>query len=155
MAFYKLIGDTLHCGPNFIHAPGYSLLADQHGAYTYPVDGWYWFDTPTGAQAALLSSVGAPAGVITKLAFRNRFTMVEKVAIEIAQLDNPSATMPERAQAAMLRASQADVAAAQYVNLSRVDTRGGVQALEAGGLLAAGRALAILDSPIQLDERPT
>lgn len=83
---------------------------------------------------------------ITKLAFRNRFTQAEKVAIEIAALDNPAAPMEQRAQAAALRASQQDVAVAQFIDLTRADTRAGVQMLEAAGLLAAGRALVILDT---------
>lgn len=84
---------------------------------------------------------------ITKLAFRNRFTQAEKVAIEIAALDNPAASMPVRAQSAALRASQQDVAVAQFIDLTRADTRAGVQMLETAGLLAAGRALEILDTP--------
>lgn len=91
---------------------------------------------------------------ITKLAFRNRFTTAEKVALEIAGLDNPAATMPARAQAAALRANQADLAAATFVDLSRPDTRAGVQILEAAGLLAPGRALEILDAPVTPMERP-
>lgn len=83
---------------------------------------------------------------LTKLAFRNRFTQAEKVAIEIASLDNPAATMPQRAQAAALRASQQDVAVATFIDLKRADTRAGVQTLEAAGLLAAGRAAVILDT---------
>lgn len=85
---------------------------------------------------------------MTKLAFRNRFTQAEKVAIEIAGLDNPAATMPERALAAGLRASQQDLAVAQYIDTSRPETRAGVQQLEAFGLLGVGRALVILDTPI-------
>ena len=85
--------------------------------------------------------------LITKLAFRNRFTQAEKVAVEIAALDNPAAPMQQRAQAAALRASQQDVAVATFIDLRRADTRAGVQSLEAAGLLAAGRAAAILDTP--------
>lgn len=84
---------------------------------------------------------------ITKLAFRNRFTQTEKVYIEIAALDVPTASMEQRAQAAALRASQQDVAVAQFIDLNRADTRAGVQMLEAAGLLAPGRALVILDTP--------
>ncbi len=90
----------------------------------------------------------APQGRrITRLAFRNRFAQAEKVAIEIAALDNPAATMAQRAAAAGLRAYNADVNAAQFVDLDRPDTRAGVQALEAFGLIAAGRAFAVLDTP--------
>ena len=90
---------------------------------------------------------------ITKLAFRNRFTMTEKVTLEIASLDNPAATMPARQQAAALRANLADTAAATFIDLSRPDTRAGVQMLEAAGLLGVGRALQILDAPVTDSER--
>ena len=95
-----------------------------------------------------------PSRRITRLAFRNRFTTAEKVALEIAALDNPAAPMPARAQAAALRANQADLSAATYVDLDRPDTRAGVQILEAAGLLAAGRALVILDASVTNQERP-
>lgn len=99
----------------------------------------------------------APAPVVarhvTRLAFRNRFTQTEKIGIEIAQLDNHAASMQQRAQAAALRSSQADLAVSTYIDLDRPDTRAGVQMLEQGGLLAAGRALQILDAEIQSHER--
>jgi hypothetical protein len=85
---------------------------------------------------------------ITKLAFRNRFTQAEKAMIEIASLDSPVAPMQRRAQAAGLRASMKDQEVAQYIDLSRPETRAGVQQLEAAGLLAAGRAAVILDAPV-------
>lgn len=91
---------------------------------------------------------------ITRLAFRNRFTLQEKVAIEIAALDVPSASMQQRTLAAALRANQADVLASQFIDLDRPDTRAGVHQLETVGILAAGRAADILDSPIQDSERP-
>lgn len=91
---------------------------------------------------------------ITVLAFRNRFTKAEKVGIEIASLDDPTATMAARQQAAAIRASMKDSEVASYIDLDRPDTRAGVQDLEAGGILAAGRALEILDSPIAEEERP-
>lgn len=45
MAFYKLDGEDLLCAPNFVHGPSYDLSAEQCAEYTYPVQGWYWFDT--------------------------------------------------------------------------------------------------------------
>lgn len=90
----------------------------------------------------------APSSIkITKLAFRNRFTAAEKAGIEFAGLDNPTAEMPARLMAASLRANQADIAAATYIDLMRPDTRGGVEALEYFGLIAVGRATVILDTP--------
>ena len=89
---------------------------------------------------------------LTKLGFRIRFTAAEKTAIELASLDDPAAPMAQRQQAADIRVYLADVAAATYIDPQRVDTRSGVQALEAAGLIGAGRALQILDDPVQADE---
>ena len=89
---------------------------------------------------------------ITRLAFRNRFTSSEKVAVELGCLDNPEGTLQQRQQAAMLRSMQKDVDAAVYIDLKNQDTRNGVQALETAGLLASGRALQILDTnPIRIE----
>ncbi|SFB96906.1 hypothetical protein SAMN05216344_106134 [Polaromonas sp. OV174] len=96
----------------------------------------------------------AVATRLTRLAFRGRFTQTEKVGLEMAALDDPTAPLLQRQQAAALRASLADMAAATYIDLSRADTRAGVEQLEAGGLLAPGRALEILDAPVQPEERP-
>ncbi len=89
---------------------------------------------------------------LTKLGFRSRFTAAEKTAIELASLDDPAAPMAQRQQAAYIRVYLADVAAATYIDPQHVDTRSGVQALEAAGLIGAGRALEILDAPVQADE---
>lgn len=90
---------------------------------------------------------------LTGLAFRNRFTRAEKIAIELAALDDPAATLAHRQQAAALRADLKDQERATYIDLDRTDTRDGVRALEAAGLLGAGRALEILDAPVQPHER--
>lgn len=95
----------------------------------------------------------APDTRITRLAFRNRFTMAEKVAMEIASLDDPGAAIALRQQAAALRANLADIASASYIDLTQPDTRDGVLALESAGLLATGRAAAVLDSPVVDSER--
>ena len=92
--------------------------------------------------------------IITTLAFRNRFTQTEKVTIEIACLDVPTALTPARQQAAALRVNQADVLNATFIDLSRADTRAGVNSLQAGGIIAAGRAAIILDTPVADNERP-
>lgn len=91
---------------------------------------------------------------ITKLAFRNRFTQAEKVGIELASIDDPAAATATRQQSAGLRASLADLAAADYIDLDRPDTRAQVQGLETNGLIGAGRALEILDAAILDTERP-
>jgi len=95
-----------------------------------------------------------PATQITRLAFRNRFTAAEKMALEIAALDDPTAPLAQRQQAAAIRVHLADVAVSTFIDLGSQDTRAGVQALEAGGLLTEGRVLEILDAPVQPHERP-
>lgn len=95
----------------------------------------------------------APDTRITRLAFRNRFTAAEKIALELASVDNPAAPMAQRQQAAAIRVHLADVAASSFIDTARPDTRAGVQALESGGLLSQGRALQILDAPVQEHER--
>ena len=95
-----------------------------------------------------------PTSRITRLAFRNRFTVLEKAALELGSADNPASAMPQRMQSATLRAYLADVSAATFIDLQHPDTRVGVQALESMGLLAAGRALEILDAPVAASERP-
>ena len=92
---------------------------------------------------------------ITKLAFRNRFTKAEKAGIEFAALDDPTAPISQRQQAAALRADLKDQEQATYIDLDDEDPRAGVLTLEAVGLIAAGRAVEILDAPVQDRERFT
>jgi hypothetical protein len=49
--FYKFTGVELHYGATAVHAPNFTLLAADHETYTYPVEGWYWFDTTEDAEA--------------------------------------------------------------------------------------------------------
>ena len=92
---------------------------------------------------------------VTRLAFRNRFTTAEKVALELAALDNPSAPMAQRQQPAALRAHLKDLDTASWVDLTRPETVAALQMLEASGLIGEGRADAILDVDSITDiERP-
>ena len=139
---------------------GGSIAATATDAYDGPD---VFIEAPADFDATRMSEYRYEDGVltihgdtrITRLAFRNRFTQAEKVALELASLDDPAATMAQRQQAAAIRVYLADVAASAFVDLKRADTRAGVQSLEAAGLLAAGRALQILDAPIDDHERPT
>ncbi len=92
---------------------------------------------------------------ITRRAFRARFSTAEKVAIEMASLDDPAAAMEARSQAAMIRAYQKDVDSAEHIDLADPATAEGVQLLEAAGLLAAGRAAEIIETPVTWDELPS
>lgn len=87
---------------------------------------------------------------ITKFAYRKRFTAAEKVAIEMASLDDPTKSLQLRVMAASLRASQADAASATFIDLTPGPlleaTRASMMPLEAAGLLAVGRVSEILDT---------
>lgn len=53
MAFYKVVEGELVNAPSFVEALSYTLSAENHTDYAYPIDGWYWFDNDAQAQAAL------------------------------------------------------------------------------------------------------
>ena len=42
--FYKFDGILLY-GPNFVLNKDYELRKETHQNNTYPIDGWYWFDS--------------------------------------------------------------------------------------------------------------
>lgn len=135
------------------------ISATVTDAYTGPDE---YIDAPADFDVTRLGEyryaggalVLAPDTRITRLAFRNRFTSAEKMALEMAALDDPAAPMAQRQQAAAIRVHLADVAASTFIDLCSQDTRAGVQALEAGGLLTEGRGPEILDAPVQPHERP-
>lgn len=105
------------------------------------------------AHNAAIIVTSAETKKITQLAFRNRFTKNEKVALDMAGIDDPTASMAKRQLAASIRVAMADLAAASFVDLSRVDTQEDVKMLEAAGLLAPGRADVILNRAVQSAER--
>ncbi len=80
---------------------------------------------------------------VTRLAMRNRFTFQEKVAIETAAESSPS-----------VRVWLKDLEVSTFIDLSRPDTQAGVHQLEVDGLIGAGRADEILNSPVQAEEVP-
>ena len=92
--------------------------------------------------------------IVSVLGFRRRFTPAEKAAIEWAAVDRPDQPEAQRMQAAALRATLADQAAAQFIHLDDPATVVGVQGLEALGIIEPGRALEILTAPIQPEELP-
>lgn len=104
-------------------------------------------------------SAGNTSMRITRLAFRNRFTMTEKAAMEITALDNPAASIEARQQAATLRALLKDLDNSRYIDLSRPDTQQGVAFIHSLGIIAAERVNEILatePSPVeQIDEVET
>lgn len=87
------------------------------------------------------SNVSRASAKLTRLAFRNRFTFAEKVAIETAAETD-----------AALRVLLKDQSEATYIDLTRADTQQGVQLLVSKGLLTAERASEILSLNVQSDE---
>lgn len=83
---------------------------------------------------------------ITRLAFMNRFTDAEAIALDLASIGTTI-------EAASIRRYLSKVNAAEFIDLSRDDTRNGVMGLEAAGMIASGRAAAILDAPVAEIER--
>lgn len=116
-----------------------------------PSPGWAWAGGTTFTPPA--ETPPTLGTRITRLAFRQRLTDPVLVAIELASIDNPAAPQAQRQFAAQLRVMAENVRIATYIDLARPDTRAGVQALETAGLLPAGRALQILDAPVQANER--
>ena len=49
--FYKLDGEMVLHGPNFVLNATYELRKETKDEHQYPVDGWYWFDTDEEAYA--------------------------------------------------------------------------------------------------------
>ena len=45
--FYKRDPDSgeLLFASTAVYGPGFTLLAEQHAEYSYPVDGWVWFES--------------------------------------------------------------------------------------------------------------
>lgn len=80
---------------------------------------------------------------VTKLAFKNRMTQAERIAVRVASASD-----------AIIYDFMDLVSDAQFIDLDRADTQAGVNYLEAQGHLAVGRASEILNNPIQEEERP-
>jgi len=95
-----------------------------------------------------------PNKIITNYAFDMRFTIEERIAIEMACMDDPGAPMEQRAMAAALRVSQERAKKAQFTDLDNPVVRASVEEMETIGLLAEGRAAEILDASVQDEERP-
>lgn len=63
--FYKNDDGCLLSGPNFVLAGSFSLYRDLKDTYTYPVGGWYWFDSIE--DACLYFELELPQWYIDKL----------------------------------------------------------------------------------------
>ena len=53
MAFFKSDEGQLLAAIERVSGPDFELRVELRDQYTYPVDGWFWFDTEAEARAAL------------------------------------------------------------------------------------------------------
>lgn len=53
--FYKLENGELNYAPTFVEGSGYVLLATEKDNYSYPIYGWWWFDSREEAEAHYLN----------------------------------------------------------------------------------------------------
>ena len=112
-----------------------------------------WSDT--GAPPAEIDNfappiIKTPVAVlppITKFAFRMRFTPTERTAVEMAALDDPSASIEMRQLAAGLRAQLRDFELAESIQLDHPELMDAVRGLESYGLISLNRADEILTTP--------
>lgn len=51
MGFYKNDNGSLLVGETFVYSPRVTLKAEDKDNFTYPQDGWYWFDTEDEAYS--------------------------------------------------------------------------------------------------------
>jgi len=155
-AFALIENGTVH---NVILADAWPDGIDVTDTSPRPGPGWTYSGT-TFAPPAYVPPVDTFPRYITRLAFDQRFTQTERITIDLAG-DRPTRNATEtdaqfqarQFQAGGLRDMRMQVNNATFIDLDRAETRGGVQQLEAMGLLAAGRALIILDTPVADAER--
>ena len=43
--FYKQENGNIMCATKIVDAPAYTLIAENKDDYTYPIDGWHWFNS--------------------------------------------------------------------------------------------------------------
>lgn len=122
-------------------------IKDENGGWiggtpTQSGQHYRFFDDAGGVVESYWSVAQAESVKITKLAFRNRFTFAEKVAVETAAESDP-----------VVRVLLKDQEAATFIDLSRQDTIDGVQLLVSKSLLTQVRADEILSLTIANSEQ--
>jgi hypothetical protein len=81
---------------------------------------------------------------LTPFQWRRLFTRAEKIAIEMASIDDSSATLQQRQLSAALRSYLKDQESAQFIDLDDPFVLSGLENLEMMGLIPAARVAEIL-----------
>lgn len=116
---------------------------DNHPLGNIISAGWGW--DPSGFTEPPAPPEAPVERKVTRLAFLNRFTDAEAIALDLASIGTTI-------EAASIRRYMQKVNAATFIDLERADTISGINQLEAVGLIGAGRANAILTAPITEQE---
>jgi len=121
------------------------VLTDSDGAWVNTIV----VETLAEAQAAFpqytcterVAEASPPPAVriITKLEFRRRFTLTERIALDAA----PTNAALDATLRATLFTMTKDLELAESINLDDPDVVAGLALIESAGLIAAGRAAAI------------
>jgi len=150
------VGDIVRCKPPYdVLFPGELLIVGLDDAGNAMIEGEHGLDD--GFLELVAKGPGAvtappPRVAITQFAFENRFTVPELIAIDLASVDNPQGTAEQRQFAAALRVERRLLEIASYVDLTHPEIIQGVRQLEQAGLLAPGRAAAILSTVTSPEE---
>ena len=118
----------------------YTLGANQYFVQTYDES---LVGQTRNSDGTFTPTTTPPDMRVTKLAFKQRMTAAERIAIRTAATTD-----------AIVYDFMDLVDSATFIDLARQDTQDGVNYLESAGLLAAGRAAQILTNPITDEERP-
>ncbi len=123
------------------------VFADTLG-YDYAVEsatasiGWTYDGSTFTPNVPVVKDLGR---IVTKLAFRNRFTIPERAGITLAANDPANI---------VLRVAMDDLAVSDFIDLTRQEILGLLLGMESSGLLAVGRASEIITTPVSQGELP-
>lgn len=127
-AIYPARGVVVRIADGVVVAPAQSVEDPDYLAYVAWVE--------AGNAPALGVEPDPTPRILTKLAFRRRFTLAERIAMDGAP-DNPA--LPAEARAA-LRTMARDLELAEEIDLDDSDVIAGLALLEQLGIIASGRA---------------
>ena len=94
-----------------------------------------------------------PLSLMTTAAFLARFTDAEYIPIELASIDNPSASIEQRTQSAGIRRLLKEIDLATYINLRDPRITGALTMLASAGFLSVARKDEILNTNVRPHER--
>lgn len=92
--------------------------------------------------------------LISKVALLRRATLTERVSMEMAQIDNPGASIEQRQYAATMRVWMRELESMKAINLVDPEVIAGIRGLESAGLIGSGRADQILSQVVEDHEVP-